>query len=60
MCKLSSVVGQIATEAHARIAFRRDGYLRRYVYEFIELFAPHLTREVVERSRSGEADAYVI
>ena len=43
-----------------RIAFRRDGYLRRYVYEFIELFAPHLTREVVERSRTGEADAYVI
>lgn len=43
-----------------RIAFRRDGHLRRYVYEFIELFAPHLTREVVERSRSGGADAYVI
>jgi len=43
-----------------RIAFRKDGYLRRYVYEFIELFAPYLTREVVERSRSGEADAYVI
>lgn len=43
-----------------RIAFRRDGYLRRYVYEFIELFATHLTRDVVERSRGGEADAYVI
>ena len=43
-----------------RIAFRRDGYLRRYVYEFIELFAPHLTREAVDRSRSGEADVYVI
>jgi LysR family transcriptional regulator, cys regulon transcriptional activator len=43
-----------------RIAFRRDGYLRRYVYEFIELFAPHLTRETVERSRGGEAEAYVI
>jgi LysR family transcriptional regulator, cys regulon transcriptional activator len=43
-----------------RIAFRRDGYLRRYVYDFIELFAPHLTRDAVERSRGGEADAYVI
>jgi len=43
-----------------RIAFRRDGYLRRYVYEFIELFAPYLTREAVDRSRSGDADAYVI
>ena len=43
-----------------RIAFRRDGYLRRYVYDFIELFAPRLTRDAVDRSRSGEADAYVI
>ncbi len=43
-----------------RIAFRRDGYLRRYVYEFIELFAPHLTRDTVERSRGGEADVYMI
>lgn len=43
-----------------RIAFRRDGYLRRYVYEFIELFAPYLTREAVERARSGAADAYII
>jgi LysR family transcriptional regulator, cys regulon transcriptional activator len=43
-----------------RIAFRRDGYLRRYVYDFIELFAPRLTHDAVERSRTGEADAYVI
>ena len=43
-----------------RIAFRRDGYLRRYVYDFIELFAPQLTRDAIERSRSGAADAYVI
>ena len=43
-----------------RIAFRRDGYLRRYVYDFMEIFAPQLTRETVERSRRGAADAYVI
>ena len=43
-----------------RIAFRRDDYLRRYVYDFIELFAPQLTRDAIERSRSGAADAYVI
>ena len=28
----------------ARIAIRRNAYLRGYVYEFIELFAPHLKR----------------
>jgi LysR family cys regulon transcriptional activator len=30
-----------------RIAIRKDEYLRGYTYDFIELFAPHLTREVV-------------
>jgi LysR family cys regulon transcriptional activator len=41
-----------------RIGFRRGSYLRGYVYDFIELFAPHLTRDVIEtacriRSRSA-------
>ena len=30
-----------------RIGFRRGMFLRCYMYEFIELFAPHLTRERV-------------
>ena len=30
-----------------RIAIRKNEYLRGYVYDFIELFAPHLTRDVV-------------
>ena len=30
-----------------RIGIRRDSYLRGYVYDFIEMFAPHLTRKVV-------------
>ena len=33
-----------------RIALRRNAYLRRYVYAFIELFAPHLSRAVVEKT----------
>ncbi len=33
-----------------RIAVRRNAYLRRYVYTFIELFAPHLSRAVVEKT----------
>jgi LysR family cys regulon transcriptional activator len=30
-----------------RIAIRKNEYLRGYTYDFIELFAPHLTRELV-------------
>ncbi len=32
------------------IGFRRGAYIRGYMYEFIEGFAPHLTREVVDRA----------
>ena len=31
-----------------RIGCRRGTFLRGYMYEFIELFAPHLTRDVVD------------
>jgi len=34
------------------IAFRRGTFLRSYMYEFIECFAPHLTRAVVEQAIS--------
>ncbi len=33
-----------------RIAIRKNEYLRGFTYDFIELFAPHLTREVVTRA----------
>lgn len=32
------------------IGFRRGTYLRTYMVEFIEMFAPHLTPDVVERA----------
>ncbi len=35
-----------------RIGIRRSAYLRGYVFAFIELFAPHLTREVVMEALS--------
>jgi LysR family transcriptional regulator, cys regulon transcriptional activator len=31
-----------------RVALRRGAYVRAYSYAFIEMFAPHLTREMVE------------
>jgi LysR family cys regulon transcriptional activator len=41
-----------------RIAIRRNAYLRRYVYDFIELFAPHLSRSVVEKTMRGPGENY--
>ena len=35
------------------IAVRRGTYLRGYLYAFIELFAPHLTREAVDKAMGG-------
>lgn len=31
-----------------KLGFRRGSFLRAFMYDFIEMFAPHLTREVVE------------
>jgi LysR family cys regulon transcriptional activator len=33
-----------------RIALRQNEYLRGYSYDFIELFAPHLTRDIVAQA----------
>ncbi len=33
-----------------RIGFRRGTYLRSFMYDFIEQFAPHLTRDVVDKA----------
>lgn len=40
------------------IGCRKGTFLRGYMYEFIELFAPHLTREVIESafSKSNRAE----
>lgn len=39
-----------------RIGLRKDAYLRGYAYVFIELFAPQLTKKVVEASLRGEGE----
>lgn len=38
-----------------RIGFRRGTFLRCYMYDFIELFSPHLTRERVSAVESVQA-----
>jgi LysR family cys regulon transcriptional activator len=37
-----------------RLGIKRGAYLRRYTYDFIELFAPHLARATIERAVRGE------
>ena len=39
--------GHLFQPSTTRVAVRKNEYLRGYTYHFIELFAPHLTREVV-------------
>ena len=41
-----------------RIALLRGRRLRNFCYEFIELFAPHLSRRVVEKAMAGSTDSY--
>ena len=36
-----------------RLGVKRGAYLRRFAYDFIELFAPALTRDVVEKAVTG-------
>ncbi len=36
-----------------RIGLRRGNHIRRYEYDFIELFAPQLTRKAVDRAIAG-------
>jgi len=42
--------GHLITPSTTRIAIRKNQYLRGFGYHFIELFAPHLTRDVVSRA----------
>jgi len=37
------------------IALRRNAYLRGYTFAFIEMFAPHLTRSIVQRTLVGSS-----
>jgi LysR family transcriptional regulator, cys regulon transcriptional activator len=42
-----------------RLGIKRGAYLRRYAYEFIEIFAPHLPHSIVEPAvRGAEGSRY--
>ncbi len=40
--------------ATTRLGIRKNAWLRGYAYTFIELFAPHLTRKMVQSALAGE------
>jgi LysR family cys regulon transcriptional activator len=37
------------------IGFTRGGLLRRYMYDFLQLFAPHLSKRVVDRAMAANS-----
>jgi len=41
------------------IGFRRGGLLRKYQLDFMQLFAPHLTRRLIERAAGAATQADV-
>ncbi len=42
--------GHLSESSTTRLGVKRGAWLRGYVYEFIELFAPTLTRRIVEKT----------
>jgi LysR family cys regulon transcriptional activator len=46
--------GHLFESSTTRLGIKRGAYLRRYAYDFIELFAPQLARATVERAVRGE------
>jgi LysR family transcriptional regulator, cys regulon transcriptional activator len=50
--------GQIFHNNTTRVAIKRAAYLRRYTYAFIQMFAPHLTQELVDKARLANGESY--
>ncbi len=44
--------GHLFASSTAKIGLRRNSFLRTYMYDFIELLAPHLTRDAVDQAMS--------
>jgi LysR family cys regulon transcriptional activator len=50
--------GQLFGSNTTRIGLRRGTHVRRFEYDFIELFAPQLTRRAVDMAMVGHGDEY--
>jgi LysR family cys regulon transcriptional activator len=51
-------VGHLFGMNASRVAVKQGAYLRSYIYTFIELLAPTLTRKMVESAMSGAKETY--
>jgi LysR family cys regulon transcriptional activator len=51
-------VGHLFGHNLTRIAFKRGAYMRNFVYAFAELTSERLSRALVDRAMTGEADDY--
>lgn len=56
LCALPA--GQLFGMNLSRVALKEGAYLRSYVFTFIELLAPSLSRKLVEQVLAGERDSY--
>ncbi len=45
-------VSHLFSPSTTKIGYRRGTFLRGYMYEFIELFAPHLNRQIIDEAYS--------
>jgi LysR family cys regulon transcriptional activator len=52
--------GNIFHDNTTRVAIKRAAYLRRYTFAFIQMFASHLTPELVEKAREAKGETYDI
>ena len=53
-------VGHLFGNNITHLGIKQGAYLRSFVYTFIELFSPTLTRKIVEQAMSTKADTYDI
>jgi LysR family cys regulon transcriptional activator len=53
-------VGHLFGNNVTRLGVKQGAYLRSFVYTFIELFSPTLTRKIVEQAMNNESEKYEI
>ncbi|MDB5820443.1 MAG: cysB [Rhizobacter sp.] len=53
-------VGYLFGQNVARVAFKRGVYLRNFVYSFAELLSDRLSRPLIVRAMTGDAEDYIL
>ena len=53
-------VGHLFGNNVTHLGVKQGAYLRSFVYTFIELFSPTLTKKIVEQAMNSESETYEI